>query len=157
MESRAQHSEITQANQAGSGISVLTDERRLLLKELLALPGRDILNKILELDNPRKLIQGLPCEDFFWLIKKIGEEHSAALLELASVDQWQYLLDREIWEKDRLDISHASRWMSLLKQADCRKLAKCLLSEGQYLAYYHFFRTLEVVAINDKDEVFDIA
>ena len=156
METRAQHSEITETYQAGSGMPVLTDQRRLLLKELFALPGRDILNKILDLDNPREMVQALPCEDFFWLIKKVGEEDSVALLELASVDQWQYLLDLEIWEKDRLDIPHASRWMSLLKQADCRKLVKWLFSEGQYLAHYHFFRTLEVVVINDKDEVFDI-
>ncbi|RLC53586.1 MAG: hypothetical protein DRH89_10480, partial [Candidatus Cloacimonadota bacterium] len=156
MESQAKNFEITEAYLAGSGRPALTDERRLLLEKLFALPGRDILNKILNLDDPREMVQGVPCEDFFLLIKKVGEEDSVALLELASVDQWQYLLDLEIWEKDRLDIPHASRWMSLLKQADCRKLVKWLFSEGQYLAHYHFFRTLEVVVINDKDEVFDI-
>ncbi len=134
----------------------LTDKRRLLLRELFALPGRDILNKILDLDDPREMVQALSCEDFFWLVKKVGEEDSLALLELASVDQWQYLLDLEIWERDRLDISHASRWMSLLQRADCRKLVRWLFSDSEYLAYYHFFRTLEVVVVNDKDEVFDI-
>ncbi|MBW2034802.1 MAG: hypothetical protein JRI94_14690 [Deltaproteobacteria bacterium] len=156
MESQAKNFEITEAYQAGSGMPVLTDERRLLLKELFAFPGRDILNRIMNLDDPREMVLGLTCEDFFWVIKKVGEEDSPVLLELASVDQWQYLLDLEIWERDRLDISHASRWMTLLQQADCRKLVRWLFSEGEYLAYYHFFRTLEVVVINDKDEVFDI-
>ncbi len=126
------------------------------LRDLVSLPGSQIVNRILDAEHPGDFIQKLPCEDFFWLVKKVGEEDSLALLQLASVDQWEYLLDLEIWEKDRLNISHTSHWMGLLQQANCRQLVRWLFSEGEYLAYYHFFRTLEVVVISDKDEVFNI-
>jgi len=135
---------------------VLTDEKRALLSELYALPGREILNRILDLDEPQKLIRELPCQDFFWLVKRVGEEDSLSLLQLASVDQWQYLLDLEIWKRDRLDILHTSHWLNLLQQANSRQLVRWLFSEGEYLAYYHFFRTVDVVVINNENEVYDL-
>ncbi len=100
------------------------------LRDLVSLPGSQIVNRILDAEHPGDFIQELPCEDFFWLVKKVGEEGSLALLELTSVDQWQYLLDLEIWEKDRLDISHTSHWMTLLQQADCREFVSGLLPPG---------------------------
>ncbi|MBW2003632.1 MAG: hypothetical protein JRI72_03315 [Deltaproteobacteria bacterium] len=141
---------------AGNEVPFLPDEKEALLKDLYVLPGSEILDRILRLEKPRELIRKLPSEDFFWLVKKIGEDDCFPLLELASVDQWQYLLDLEIWQKDRLDISHISHWMNLLQQADCKRLVKWLLSEGRSIAYYYFLRTVEVVALETKDEVCDI-
>jgi len=114
------------------------------------------LNRLLEHENPREIIQGLPNEDFFWLVKKIGEDDSLPLLKLASPDQWQYLLDLEIWWKDRLHVGHASLWLNRLQQADSGRLVKWLFNEGESFAYYHFFRTIEVVVTDTKDEANDL-
>jgi hypothetical protein len=130
--------------------------RRVLTRELYALPGNQILNRLLEHENPREMIQGLPNEDFLWLVKKIGEDDSLPLLKLASLDQWQYLLDLEIWWKDRLHVGHASLWLNRLQQADSGRLVKWLFREGEAFAFYHFFRTIEVVAISNKDEANDL-
>jgi len=151
-----QNQQVVEIYQTGAGVSVLTDEKGALLKELYALPGREMLDRILDVDEPKALIQEIPCEDFFWLVKKVGEDDSLALLELASVDQWQYLLDLETWVKDRVDISHTAHWLNLLQKANCGQLAKWLLDEDEYLASYHFFRTLEVVVINNTDEIYGL-
>lgn len=131
-------------------------EREILLRELHALPSVKALNRILELENPRRFVQELPSEDLFWLIKKIGEDDCLPLLELASVDQWQYLLDLEIWRKDRLDLSRTSLWMKRLQMADPRRLVRWLLSEGEALVHYHLFKSVEVVVIDKEDEFFHI-
>ncbi|MCP4666778.1 MAG: hypothetical protein GY849_10465, partial [Deltaproteobacteria bacterium] len=73
-----------------------------ILKALYTLSGRDVLNRILDMDRPQKLIRELPAQDFFWLVKKVGDNDCLPLLEMASEDQWQYLLDLEIWKGDRL-------------------------------------------------------
>jgi hypothetical protein len=157
MENRlVQNQQIAEVTQAGTKMSSLTDEKGLQLSDLVSLSGSELLNRILGVVSPRELIKELPCEDFLWLVKKVGENDPLALLELASVDQWQYFLDLELWKRDRLDVSHASHWLSLLQQADCRQLVRWQLSEGEYLAYYHLFRTVEVVVINNKDEVLDL-
>jgi len=69
-----------------------------ILKDLYALSGTEVMDRILEHPDPPGLIEGLPSEDFFWLIKRVGED-SMQLLKLASLRQWQYLLDLELWEK----------------------------------------------------------
>ena len=102
------------------------------------------------------MVQSLSSGDFFWLVKGIGEEDCLPLLELASVDQWQYLLDLEIWRKDRLDVTYAWVWMKRLQQADSRRLARWLFGEGEALGSYHFFSSLEVVIKSKKDEVYDL-
>jgi len=133
-----------------------TDDLAPLLKDLSTLSGSQILNRILEMEEPREFVQNLPFGDFFWLIKKIGEEDCLPILKMASTEQWQYLLDLELWVKDRLDITRTGSWLKRLAEADCRKLAEWLLSEGEMLASYHFFKTLDVVILNDKDKANDL-
>ena len=125
------------------------------LKEFYALSGKEILTRILEHDHPRQLIQNLPDEDFFWLVKKVGDNDCLTLLELASEEQWQYLLDLELWSKDRMHMEHAYKWLGRLQMADHERLAGWLLNEGQSLAYYLFFNSIQV-EIKKEDEIYDL-
>jgi len=134
---------------------VLRDNREILVRDLHSFSGKEILDRILEYDNPQEIVQDLPYEDFFWLVKKVGQDDCLPLLELGSIDQWQYLLDLEIWEKDRIDITSTSAWIKRLHQADSKRVVRWLFSEGELLAYYHFFKSIEVV-IKSEDEVFDL-
>ena len=67
--------------------------------ELLAQPGKKALDLILESPTPARLVQSLAEEDLFWLVRDIGPEDALPVLSLASNDQWQYLLDLELWKK----------------------------------------------------------
>ncbi|MBW1998037.1 MAG: hypothetical protein JRJ29_08765 [Deltaproteobacteria bacterium] len=127
-----------------------------LFKDFSSLSGSQILNRILEMDDPREFVRKMPFVDFFWLIKKIGEEDCLPILRMASTEQWQYLLDVELWSGDRLDIARTGAWLKRLVEADCPRLAKWLLSEGEMLASYHFFKTIEVVVLDDKDKAYDL-
>jgi len=131
-------------------------EKKYLLQDFSTLPGSKVLDRILSVDNPRDLVQSLPNEDFFWLIKKIGEEDCLPLLELASVNQWQYLFDLEAWQKDRLDFPQTAVWLKRLEEADCRRLVHWLYNEGQPLTFLYFFKSLEVIVINPEGEPIDI-
>jgi hypothetical protein len=149
----------TKQNKKGSQSTerrLVLAEHRAIVSNLSYLPGSRILDQILGHKDPRKFVQALPCEDFFWLVKKVGEEDSLPLLELASVEQWQYLFDLEIWKRDRLDVAYTSLWMSRLQQADCIRLVKWLLSEGESIAFYHFYKSIEVIEVNSDDEAYDI-
>jgi hypothetical protein len=148
-----------QGNEGGSGNRaekpVLT-EREGLMRDLHALTGSRILGRITEQKNPRKLVQSLSSGDFFWLVKKVGEEDCLSLLELASEAQWQYLLDLEIWRKDRVDMAHTWAWIKRLQQADSRRLVSWLFGEGEPLASYQLFRSIEVIVGNQEDEVYNL-
>jgi hypothetical protein len=124
-----------------------------ILKEVYSLSGQMVLERVLREDNPRELVRGLHHEDFFWLVKKAGDNDCPTLLEMASQDQWQYLLDMELWRKDRLNPDQAIQWLERLKQADPDKLASWLFAEGEAFAYFYFFKSIQVVI---KEEVLNL-
>ena len=133
-----------------------SDPSQILLKDLHHLSGEGVLNRILDQESPRELVRALPHEDFFWVIRKVGEEDCLPLLQLASTDQWEFLLDLEVWEGDQLDLDATSAWLKRLQEADCGRLVKWMFSKGESLAYYYCFKSLDVIVVSDKDEVYDI-
>ena len=122
----------------------------VFLDGLRSLSGSKILEKVLGHPDCPRLIRSMSSEDFFFLIHKIGEDSSIELLKLASLDQWQYVLDVETWEKDRLELAQTGLWLRRLLAADPQRLTKWLLSEGQWLAYYYLYRSV-VVEVADED------
>ncbi len=128
-------------------------EKRDLVKELYPLSGKETFDRILDHPNPRALVRGLAHGDFYWLIKKIGEGECLPVLELASTEQWEYLLDMELWRKDRIDLGQLDRWLSQLLKADPSRLVKWLFSSGQSVAFYFLFRSIQVkISEDDEDQ-----
>jgi hypothetical protein len=154
--SNEQNGQRTNRARSKTHMTSFIDKKRALLRDLYALPGDEILDRILNLERPRELIQKLPPEDFFWLVKKIGDDDCLPVIGLASVDQWQYILDLEIWDRDRLDLSQIFHWINLLQKADSRRLARWLLSEGRSFAYHYFLRTVRVKELENNDGVYDL-
>jgi hypothetical protein len=131
-------------------------EPESLMKALYPLTGSKILSRIMEQKNPGKLVQSLSSGDFFWLLKKVGEEDCLTLLEWASEAQWQYLLDVELWTKDKLDRVRASAWIKRLQQADPGRLVRWFFGQGEALASYHLFKSMEVIVVDKDDEAYDL-
>jgi len=105
----------------------------VLLREFDNLGGGEILERILRERNPRKVVEELPPGDLFWLIKKIGSDDSLPLLELATPEQWQYLLDMEIWDRDEVNVGEALAWLRRLFESDSRRTIAWLFGEGSAL------------------------
>jgi hypothetical protein len=129
----------------------LSAQSRLDVEHLASLSGKEILERIEAAPDPRALVQEMAQGDFFWVVKKVGMDDCLPVLEQASEDQWQYLLDMELWKKDRFDLAQGSGWLFRLHMANPRGLASWLLSEGQGITYYYFHRSLEVSIKEDDD------
>lgn len=125
------------------------------LDGLYALSGRKALDRISDHPDPPRLIKSLSSEDFFWLIKKVGVDESLELLKSASTDQWQYILDVESWQKDRLELNRTGQWMRRLLTADPERFTRWLFSDGQGLAYYYLYRSIVVEVRNEDEEIFE--
>jgi hypothetical protein len=125
------------------------------IRELFATSGKEALKRIGEHDQGRELVPRLNRVDFFWLLKKVGLDDAFPLLKVATTEQWQYLLDLELWERDGLNLSQASLWLRRLHKADPERLAQWLFNESQALSYLYFSRSIEVRTVTG-DEVFDL-
>jgi len=126
-----------------------------LVKSLFSMTSSQALNHIIDQENAVQLVPELSHVDFFWLIKKIGEEDALPILKLASLEQWQYLLDLEIWQEYEIDLELTSRWLGLLHLADPERLARWLLDEGSGLTYYYFCKRIQVY-VREEDDLPDM-
>ncbi|OPX34084.1 MAG: hypothetical protein B1H12_10690 [Desulfobacteraceae bacterium 4484_190.2] len=147
---------ITENTRNTGGQKQVSLYRDSILKELYPLSGKEVLDYILEREDSRQFIQELPSDDFFWLIKKVGDDDCMPLLELASEDQWQHVLDLEIWQKDRLHLEQISRWIGKLEYADAGRLVKWFFGEGQAVAYYFLSKSVQVLVKEDDDDILDL-
>ncbi len=120
-------------------------------QEVLRLSGSQALNAILDSPTPAHLVQSLAEEDLFWLVREIGPEDSLPILSLASNDQWQFLLDLEVWQKDRLHMGSLNRWLGLLIKADPERFLLWGLREQADLLTLHLLKNIEV-RIRQEDE-----
>jgi hypothetical protein len=78
-------------------------------------------------------------------------EDALPLLSLASNDQWQFLLDLEVWHKDRLDLGSLNQWLDLLLKAHPERLLIWGLREQTELFEFHLLKNIEV-RIRQEDE-----
>lgn len=126
-------------------------DREALARELGRRTGKDGLDWLLAQERPAALVRRLPEQDVYWLIKAAGAEASLPLLALASEEQWQHLLDLEIWARDRVDLEAVGRWLQRLIRADAPRLIDWLFGEeGELLAYAYLSQLVDVF-IPDPD------
>jgi hypothetical protein len=133
----------------------LTPSVRQEVREILSLSGSVALNRILAIEKPEEFVRSMAHVDLYWVVKKIGAEDALPILQMASAEQWEFLLDLDLWKKDRLDLRQASDWMGRLLQADPDRLVRWLLSEGEYLNYFFLSKMLQV-ELKSKDELHEV-
>jgi len=137
-----------QINNALDRWKKLSVERR----EILSLPSEKTLERIIDSHQPAALVHSIPEEDFYFLAHDIGLEDSLQLLSLASNKQWEYMVDLEVWEKDRLEIRSITKWLDLLFKADQVRLIKWLISEKTEFLELYLLKNIEVrIREHDQD------
>lgn len=118
---------------------------------ILSLPPEKALDAILDTPQSLPLVHSFPEEDFYLLIHEIGVDDSLPLLSLASNRQWEYLLDLEIFHKDRIDGKKMIEWLNLLLEADYPRMVRWLDTEKRDLLQFLLKRTIHVL-IREHDQ-----
>lgn len=132
-------------------ITALRDKR----KEIMALSPEKALDAILSSPFPAELVQSFAEQDFYFLVHDIGVADAVPLLSLAHSDQWGYMLDVEIWDKDRMNIDTVTHWMAVLLHADSRRLVNWLLMERLDFLELYLFRNLDVIVREENQDPSD--
>jgi len=127
-------------------------ESREIISKLAPLSGSNALNMILDNNNPVALVRNMTKIDLFWLIKKVGADDAHPLLSLASTEQWQYIMDMETWDRDRLNKVDTFNWLNHLLKADPERLIRYLYSEGGSLLSHRFFGEILDVRVKEDDD-----
>ena len=125
---------------------------RVKRQELMTLPPKDAMERILKDPQSLALVHSFPEQDFYFLVHDIGPEDAGPLLSLASSRQWDHIVDLETWQKDRIDIRAASRWLDLLFDADPNRFINWFLTEKLDFVEFYLYKNIEVrVREHDQD------
>ena len=108
-------------------------------KEIISLPPEKVVDRILNASQPVALVHSFPEEDLYLLIHDIGLQDSLPILSLASDKQWEYLLDMDLWDKDRINIKTLSAWLDLLSRADPKRCINWMVDRKIDLLEYYLF------------------
>ena len=121
-------------------------------KEIVSLDSDNIVDAILEYKEALPLIHSFPEQDLYFLIHDIGVYDSIPILALASRNQWEYILDIEVWEKDRIEIDSITEWLELCLEANPKQLITWVLKDKLELFEFYFNKTIEVkIREHDQD------
>lgn len=121
-------------------------------KKILTTAPEKALEHILDSPRPATLVQSFPQEDFYLLVHDIGPEDALPVIALASEEQWEYILDMDIWTKDRIDIPSTGKWLGLLAKADFQRSTQWLAQKKTDLLELYLFRNVEVrIREHDQD------
>ncbi len=123
-----------------------------LREEILKLEPEAAVDSILNSSQPATLIQSIPGPDLYYLMHSTGKEDFIPVLALSSSEQWEYILDMDIWEDDVPDIPNMTDVLSLLLQADSKRLMRWVVKEKIDLVEYYFLKNMEIW-IREHDDV----
>jgi len=91
-----------------------------------ALAGRRAgrrLDAILADPDPPARVAALPVQDLYFLVQEVGLADARQLVELATPEQFQGLIDLSSWSHDRLDPEAVVPWLEAVAEASPEKLA----------------------------------
>jgi hypothetical protein len=120
-------------------------------EKIVSMTPEKALNTILDAPHPAALIHSIPEEDFYFLIHDIGLEDSHSLLSLASDKQWEYIVDLEVWQKDRIELKSVTRWFDLLFKVDPNRFIRWFLDRQTEFMEFYLFKNIEV-RIRETDQ-----
>lgn len=121
-------------------------------RELLSLSPEKALERILASENPAGLVQALPDQDLYWLVHDIGPEDALPLMSLSSDQQQEFILDMEIWQRDRIEPLNLSRWFDRLYRADARRTVNWLIEQETELLEFYLYNNIDIkIREHDQD------
>ncbi|MCP3875165.1 MAG: hypothetical protein GY699_18675 [Desulfobacteraceae bacterium] len=118
---------------------------------ILVSPSEKALDMILDAPSPATLIQSFPDQDLYYLMHKIGPYDFIPVLSLAKSEQWEYILDVEAWDDDRLDLDFMTKTFDLLFQADPQRLLRWAIKEKPDFFEFYLFKNMDIFVREHDD------
>jgi hypothetical protein len=126
-------------------------KRRELRETILASEPEKALDLITDSPSPATLVQSFPDQDLNFLMHKIGVHDFLPVLAMASSAQWEYILDVEVWDDDRMDLHLMTRVIDLLYKADPKRLLRWgIMKKPEFIEFFLFHHMQVVVREHDE-------
>lgn len=125
---------------------------------VLCLPWSTRMDVILRSSRARELIQALPPEEVFWMVRQRGVEDCLPLIARTSHEQFQYLIDLDCWKRDQLDPAACLSWYRMLGRCNQAKVLEWFAQADDSLlvaALKQYVRVYKIQEETDISEEYD--
>jgi len=138
-------------------INQIKKEKQLaaIRREVLSLQSEKALDVILGSSMPATLVQSFPDQDLHFLMHSIGPDDFLPVLALASFDQWEYIIDVETWDRDRMNLPMVTKILDLLYRAEPQRLVRWIIKEKTEFFEYYLFKNMEVRILEENEDPSD--
>lgn len=94
------------------------------LQVVLQARGKKRLDYILLSEKPEELVRALPELEIFVTVQEVGKKDALELLTLTTPEQFQYVVDLDVWKKDRLAPEKLLEWAEVLMECGEERFAQ---------------------------------
>ncbi len=127
-------------------------KNKALRQKILGADDQTSLELILDAERPASLVQSFPDQDLHYLLHKIGPDDFLPVLAMATSDQWEYILDVEVWDDDRINTAMMAKTFHLLFDAAPERFLRWIIMEKP--ACFEFFLSSNMsVRIREHDQI----
>ena len=131
-------------------LSSLSFEERLWLIQRTPVRGKSRI--IISSPDTIQLLKKLSPQEIYLTIKESWSDDAALLMEMISPDKLAYLLDMDIWNRDRIDFDRFLEWLQLISEGGERPLIRQIFSLDPPLLVLFLKAVIEVTSRNlDQD------
>jgi Family of unknown function (DUF6178) len=86
--------------------------------------GSERMKAILAQKDPQALVEAMPVQDLYFLVNEIGLADAQELVELATPEQLQGMIDLDAWQGDHFENRLVLPWLEMLVDAGPEKLTQ---------------------------------
>jgi len=147
--------------------------RTLSSKEYNALPfaerldmvrraaGRRKFDLIIDAADAERIVQVLPAQETYLLLRELGPDDAAELFAMSSTEQLTFFMDMDGWNEDRMEGESLDRWMEFLLEGGEEKVLKTFHEMDFELLVLLFKKRITILrgpeAYEDEDQKPEIA
>ena len=107
---------------------------------------------VFEHNDPPAVVEAMPFQDAYLLVKQIGETDALDLLEMMDSRKIQGFFDLDCWEKDRLSLERLLEWLTILMEFEDDRFLHQLKGMDKFLQLFLLKRFINVIKIEEPSE-----
>ena len=101
--------------------------------------------------NPEAAIRALPGDELYYVVHETGTRDALEILEHATANQLQVVMDFALWERDEIPASRLGEWLEVLSEAPPEKIGEWIAGLDVELVALLLLKTARIYDLSEGD------
>jgi hypothetical protein len=120
---------------------------------VLQVPWKNRMDVIMQSESARELVQALPPEEVFWMVKQRGVEDSLPVIARTTHEQFQFMIDLDCWQRDELVPENCLSWYRILGRCNIAKVLEWFEQADESLLVAGLKQFVSIHKIEEESDI----